>query len=118
MFINTANLVMRNLHEGVSMRVAWGEKIMMSFVDLTPHSIVPCHSHPHEQMGMVLEGKLELTIAQESRLLQKGDAYLIPSDMEHSVKVLESQTRALDIFSPPREDYKYTSDLHDSIRMQ
>ena len=91
----------------MSIRVAWGEKMMLSLVELMPHSIVPLHSHPHEQMGFVLERKFELIIAEEYRLLQEGDAYLIPSGIEHSVKVLESRTRALDIFNPPREGYKW-----------
>ena len=55
---------------------------------------------------MVLEGEFELTIAHDIRLLKKGDAYLIPSGVEHSVRVMESQTYALDIFSPPRDDYR------------
>jgi quercetin dioxygenase-like cupin family protein len=106
MFISTANLLKRDKHEGVGIREAWGEKIMMSFVDLAPHSTVLRHSHPQEQMGVVLEGEFELTIAQDSRLLKKGDAYLIPSGVAHSVRVMKSQSYALDIFSPPREDYK------------
>jgi len=57
-------------------------------------------------MGIVLSGKFELTIGEESRLLKEGDAYLIPSNVEHSARALENQARALDIFSPPREDYK------------
>jgi len=57
-------------------------------------------------MGMVLEGEFELSIGDESRLVQEGDVYLVPSGVEHSARVLECQSRALDIFSPPREDYK------------
>jgi quercetin dioxygenase-like cupin family protein len=100
------NLVKKELFEGVSTRVAWGEKMMMSFVDLMPHSTVPLHSHPHEQIGFVLKGQFELTIAEECRLLQEGDAYLIPSGVEHSVKTQARKSRTLEIFSPPREEYK------------
>jgi quercetin dioxygenase-like cupin family protein len=106
LFIKPESLTRQELRDGVSNRVAWGEKIMLSFMDLAPRSIIPSHSHPHEQMGIVLSGKFELTIGEESRLLEEGDAYLIPSNVEHSVRVLESQACALDIFSPPREDYK------------
>ena len=106
MFINPDNLAGQELCDGVNARVVWGEKIMLSFVDLAPRSIIPGHSHPHEQMGIVLSGRFELTIGAESRLVKEGDAYLIPSNVEHSVRVLESQARALDVFSPPREDYK------------
>jgi len=107
LFIDPNSLARQELRDGVSARAAWGEKIMLSFIDLDPHSVIPGHSHPHEQMGIVLSGKFELTIGDESRLVQEGDAYLIPSGVEHSIRVLESQARALDIFSPPREDFKH-----------
>ena len=106
MFIETKHLVKKKIFNGVNTGVAWGEKIMMSFLDLAPHSVVPFHSYPHEQMGMVLEGEFKLTIAGESKLLRKGDAYLVPSGVEHSVKVMGDSARALDIFSPPRDEYK------------
>ncbi|MFC1956766.1 cupin domain-containing protein [Chloroflexota bacterium] len=106
MFINTGNLPQKELAEGVTTNVAWGERLMLSFVKLNPNATVPPHRHPHEQMALVLSGKLEVTIADESRLLKEGDAFLVPSDVEHGAKNLESQTRVLDIFSPPREDLK------------
>ena len=106
MFIDAAKIQKREIVKGVSLRAAWGEKVMMVFIDIEPGSVIPPHNHPHEQMGMVLEGKLEFTIGQESKVLQAGDAYLVPSGVEHSVKVVEGPARALDIFSPPREDYK------------
>ena len=106
MFINVGDLPQKELAGGVNANVAWGEKLMLSFVKLDPNAIVPPHRHPHEQMALVLSGRLEVTIAGESRLLKEGDAFLAPSDVEHSVRNLESQTRVLDIFSPPREDFK------------
>ena len=63
----------KQVFDGASIRTLHGEKIMMSFVDLKPHSVVAEHSHPHEQMGMVLEGTFELTIDGDTRILQKGD---------------------------------------------
>ena len=106
MFINTGNLPQKELANGVTADVAWGEKLMLSFVKLNPDATVPPHSHPHEQMALVLSGELEVTIANESRLLKEGDVFLVPSGVEHSVKNMESRTRVLDTFSPPREDFK------------
>ena len=106
MFINTSYLPQKELAEGVTTNVAWGEKLMLSFVKLSPNSTVPPHSHPNEQMALVLSGKLEVTIANESKLLKEGDVFLVPSGVEHSAKNLNHQTQVLDIFSPPREDFK------------
>ncbi|MDE0635132.1 MAG: hypothetical protein OXI43_04660 [Candidatus Poribacteria bacterium] len=47
----------------------------------------------------------ELTIDGESRTLKKGDTYIIPSHVKHSAKAFDKMAIALDIFSPPREDY-------------
>lgn len=94
-----------SVFEGVTIQTVHGEKLMLSYVHLQPHSIVAEHSHPHEQMGMVIEGAFELTIEGESRTLNKGDTYLIPSNIRHSARAFENPAIALDIFSPPREDY-------------
>lgn len=95
----------RQLASGVQTRLAWGERLMMSVVELKPHSLVARHRHPHEQMGLVLEGEVEMAIGEERRLLKKGDAYLVPSNVEHSAQTFASASLALDVFSPPREDY-------------
>ena len=96
----------KQIFDGVKIRTVYGEKIMMSFVHFAPHSVVPSHSHPHEQMGMVLEGTFELVISGEGRQLEKGDTYLIPSGIVHSARSFDQPAIALDIFSPPREEYK------------
>ena len=79
----------------------------MSLLELSPGCLVPRHSHPHEQVGIVLEGELEFTIGDETRIVKTGEVFVIPGGVEHSVKVGEQPARALDIFSPVREDYKY-----------
>ncbi|MBI4299720.1 MAG: cupin domain-containing protein [Chloroflexi bacterium] len=78
---------------------------MISFVHLSPDAVIPTHRHPHEQMGMGLEGEFEMIIGDVKRTVKKGDAYLVPSNVEHSVRNYGGPSLALDIFSPPREDY-------------
>ena len=95
------------LFDGVKIRTAYGENIMMSFVHFEPNSLVPEHSHTHEQMGIVMEGRFRLTVNGESNVVEKGDVYLVPSNAKHSAQSLSDFAVALDIFSPPREDYKY-----------
>ena len=45
---------------GVDIYTATGEQMMISMVEFEPHSVVEMHSHPHEQMGLLLEGELEI----------------------------------------------------------
>ena len=94
------------LAKGVQIRVVHGEKIMMSYVNIEPNTALAEHSHPHEQMGMFLEGEAEFTIGDEKQIVKPGQAYLIPSNVKHKVVTFDKPVLALDIFSPPREEYK------------
>ena len=96
----------QEIAEGVSIRTIWGEKVMMSYIECAPHAVVPMHSHPHEQTGMVLEGEFDFTIGDDTRRLRTGEAYVIPGGVEHGLVALEGWSLALDIFSPVREEYK------------
>ena len=90
---------------GVQIRTCAAAKMMVSVVNLEPHSVVAEHSHPHEQVGMVLAGKAVFTIGDEQKTLQAGDVYRIPGGVKHRVVALGEPVKALDIFTPIREDY-------------
>jgi quercetin dioxygenase-like cupin family protein len=106
MFFDVDELEAKQTLAGVKMQVAYGEKIMMAYVNLDANITLPAHSHPHEQMGMFLEGEAEFTIGDEKRIVKPGMAYLVPSNVEHKVTTFDKPVLALDIFSPPREEYK------------
>lgn len=90
---------------GVTCRPIWGERIMMGLIDISPGAEIPNHTHPHEQCGRVLSGAFYLTIEGETRLIREGDHYVIPPHVEHSAKGTDSPSLAMDIWSPPREEY-------------
>jgi quercetin dioxygenase-like cupin family protein len=69
------------------------------------HVTIPIHSHPHEQVGYLVEGHVEMNIDGEKFELIKGDSYWAPSNVPHGEYTLEPSV-IVDIFSPPREDYK------------
>lgn len=105
-FYDPAQVPPKELAPGVTLRVVWGEKVMLSLVEMKPGSVVQLHTHPHEQAGIVLEGEFEFQIGREKRLLKKGDIYFVPSGVEHGAPRVPVLARALDVFSPPREEYK------------
>ena len=53
------------LAPGANAQTFWGEQMLMSIVHIDPNSVVPNHSHPHEQAGMLLEGSLDMKIGNE-----------------------------------------------------
>lgn len=82
------------------------ERLMVSVVDLEPGAVVEEHAHPHEQMGMWLAGQGIFTIGGEERIVEPGDVYRIPSNVRHKLVVLDAPARALDVFTPVREEYR------------
>ncbi len=97
----------KTLFEGITARTFWGDKMLLSLVELAVNAVVPPHSHPHEQTGIVLEGEATFTVGGETKTLKPGDMYVIPGGVEHTVVTGNAPAKALDIFSPVREDYKY-----------
>jgi quercetin dioxygenase-like cupin family protein len=105
-FFDPKGLKGKVIAPGTEIRVAYGDKIMLSFVELKPGGAVPMHSHPHEQGGICLEGAMEFTIGGETRTVRKGEGWMIPGGVLHSVRALETGAYALDVFYPHREEYK------------
>ena len=90
---------------GVTMNLMAGARSMVNWVRIEPGREVPPHAHPHEQVGLVLEGAIIMTIAGEQRRCEPGDCYVIAGGVEHAGRAGEAGCLVLDIFSPPREDY-------------
>jgi len=90
---------------GVEIRTTAGTNLMLSVVRLEPESVVLDHAHPHEQMGVLVEGHLEFTVGGVTRVLGPGDIWRIPGGVVHRVRALDQPAVALDVFHPIREDY-------------
>jgi quercetin dioxygenase-like cupin family protein len=85
--------------------LACGDKLMVVKVTMAKDSVVPMHTHPHEQTGYIAGGTFRFTIGDETRDLQEGDGYTIAGGIPHGGTALVDNTIAVDTFSPPREDY-------------
>jgi len=90
---------------GLRIRAPFGEKLMLSYLEFDANAVVPSHTHPHEQGGVVLQGKVELTIGNEARTVGPGSLYLIPPNTPHRAAAVDGPAVVLDVFSPVREDY-------------
>lgn len=106
-FCDLENRTAKEVVPGVRIRTFWEKQMLLAVVDFEAESSVPSHSHHHEQVGSIISGEIELTIAGESRWLKAGDSYIIPGGVEHGARTGESAARLLDVFSPVREEYKY-----------
>ena len=105
-FVEKNDCTHRTIFPGVDICTACGTGMMLSYVEIEPGAVVEAHSHPHEQVGMVVEGEARFLVGDEERVLKPGDMYRIPGGVTHRVVALEAGLKALDIFHPIREDYR------------
>ncbi|MBE3591128.1 MAG: cupin domain-containing protein [Firmicutes bacterium] len=103
---------------GLVLKPIWGENLMLSFVYMEPHSVAPEHSHPEEQMGLVIDGEYEFDINGEKRLCRRGDVYWIPPNVPHSARTYEKGCFALDVFNPPRQAFKALQEAAEKRRRE
>ena len=105
-FWNPDEIIARVLAPGVTAKIASGERMMLSLVTLAPDAVVPTHSHPHEQMGLMVSGTMVFTIEGETRVLSGNEMYFVPGGVSHAAKGGPGGAVALGAFSPPREEYR------------
>ena len=71
---------------------------------LAAGSRMPEHRHAQEQIVHILEGQMRLIVDGVPHELSTGDSLYLASNVPHGVETV-LQTRVLDTFSPPRDDY-------------
>ena len=84
--------------------VGYNESVMMVNVRFLKDGIGSLHHHYHTQVTHVTEGKFEVTINNEKKVLKKGDSFFVAPNVVHGVVCLESGMLT-DVFSPMREDF-------------
>ena len=83
-----------------------GQKIMMMLLTVQPGIPTAPHSHPHEQVGYLIEGRGVLSSGGESVEIEAGTSFLIPPNESHNFNATgENPAIIIDVFSPPRKDY-------------
>jgi len=84
--------------------LVYGEKTLMTAFRLRKGAVLPRHSHPHEQTGYLVKGRIRVFIGTEAYEACPGDSWCIPGGVEHGADILEDSV-AIEVFSPVREDY-------------
>ncbi|MBK7034943.1 MAG: cupin domain-containing protein [Chitinophagales bacterium] len=104
-FVDTALLTSREVAPGFFGKFIHSEKMSIVYWEAIEGAEIPLHSHIHEMMVNVIEGKLELNIDGNIRLLEYGTVAFIPGNVPHKAKAL-TNCKIIDVFYPVREDYK------------
>ena len=105
-FVDLGSLAQLRVWDGVHGRTIEGEQLTFALVELEPHALVPAHSHPNEQVGVLLRGQMDWTIGGEHRLLEKpGEGWRILGGVEHEVRAGPEGAVVIEAFAPPRHDW-------------
>ena len=105
MFCKSGTGDSRELLDGITLTtLVHGEKMLMGKFELEEGAEVPDHTHPHEQTGVLISGRLQFTVEGEVIEAMPGDSWCIPGEVPHGAKALENSV-AIEVFSPVREDY-------------
>jgi quercetin dioxygenase-like cupin family protein len=92
------------LTEESKSRLLLTEKVLVSFIQNPPGCVFPVHSHPSEQILVILEGEEEHICGEESFLMKAGDVCVHPANIPHGGRT-RTGFRGIDIFCPPREEH-------------
>lgn len=98
--------VARTIAEGIETRIFVGENVMLSVVRMAPNAAHEVHSHPNEQWGVLLEGSATRLQGGEEVAVSAGDFWHTPGGVSHGIRVGPGGALVLDIFSPPRDEYR------------
>jgi quercetin dioxygenase-like cupin family protein len=105
-FVNFGELRAFELAAGVDGRPLFGEGAMINLIVFEPGAVVPLHSHPHEQLGIVLRGTQILEIGGVDHPLGPMEGYVLPGGVEHAARCGPEGATVVDVFQPVREDYR------------
>jgi len=105
MFEKRSNAGYRLVLEGIEQKtLVHGDRTLMVEFRLQKGAALPLHSHPHEQTGYLVKGRIRLTIGTDVHEVLPGDSWCIPGDVPHCAEIIEEST-AVEVFSPVREEY-------------
>lgn len=107
------------LVEGSNSHLVRGSNVMLSFLTMKAGSVFELHSHPEEQIMVVLEGFCDEIIEDKIYRVGPGDVLRLPPNVRHGAFLREVDCRVIDVFSPARTDYAAKfSDQHPGVTMR
>ncbi len=92
--------------EGAVILAAEAEKMTLSIMEFEPGTVLPEHSHPHEQVGYMVQGEAVFKIDGRDYAVRAGQMWRLPGGVKHQVTVGAEPMRVVEVFSPVREDFR------------
>ena len=104
--VTVAEVPTVNLAPGIDTNLVCGKDLTLSFATLAPHSMGKMHSHPHEQMAVILEGSVDFILSGKSYALKAGDVIHVAGNLEHTGITGDVTCKMVEVFTPARKDFE------------
>jgi quercetin dioxygenase-like cupin family protein len=104
--IKSSDIPPKVLSEVAQRRTVAGKGLMITRYEVKAGAQFEAHSHPEEQMGYVIKGRIEFFVGEsEERFVFEEDTFFhFAPNERHRSRVLEDSL-VIDVFSPPRPEY-------------
>lgn len=103
--LNWSSLPIEYPAEGIERQMVIGERMMICRFRFAPLLVTPEHTHPHEQVSLVVSGRVRFFVEGVERIALPGDVLLFPPNCLHGATMMDEEVVLIDIFSPIREDF-------------
>jgi len=110
--LNWSTIPVEHPAEGIERQMVVGQQMMICRFRFAPLLVTPQHRHAHEQMSMVVKGRVRFFVEGEERIVSPGDVLQFPSNCLHGATMMDEEVVLIDIFTPVREDFLSPA-LHD-----
>lgn len=103
-FVKTSDIKPKEIAPGFFGRFVHTANTTIAYWEIKEGSSIPVHHHVHEMTVNVIEGKLKLTIGDETQIIEPGTVGVIPSNVPHTATAV-TDCKIIDVFYPVRADY-------------
>ncbi len=81
--------------------LASGTNQELNWAKFEPGAVYPLHSHPYEQMSVIIKGRMRLIVGDEVQEIGPGDMWYVPSDVRHGGQCLgDEPVIFIDVYTP------------------
>ena len=105
-FVEIAEVEPQRIWDGVVARALNGERVTLAVIELEPRCLLPEHHHVNEQVGILVQGSLELTVGGETRTMRPGTMWRILADVPHEARTGPDGAVVVEVWSPVRSDWE------------
>ncbi|MFN2578188.1 MAG: cupin domain-containing protein [Pyrinomonadaceae bacterium] len=103
--LNWSTIPVEHTAEGIERQMFVGKQVMICRFRFAPFLVTPVHRHPHEQMSLVMSGRIRFFVEGEERIASAGDVLHFPPDCLHGATMMDEEVVLIDVFTPLREDF-------------